>query len=63
MNTDTITYVYLGKQYNRAELEAVVTAEAATLDPEQWLNGTFEFNEWLSDSIVTGTVTRLAEDL
>jgi hypothetical protein len=55
-------FVMNGQTFTRDQLREKVEAEAKDLDPGQWLFGKFEFDEWLSDSIVTGTVTRQDED-
>jgi phosphodiesterase/alkaline phosphatase D-like protein len=60
MSTSPETTYQMGdRTYTRDELRAKVEAEAAGLDPEQWMFGKFEFDEWLSDSIVVGTVTKV----
>lgn len=56
-------YEYNGGLYTRAGLEQAVNQAVAVLDPEQWHSGTFEFEEWLSDAVITGTVTRIKTDL
>jgi hypothetical protein len=57
-------YTYNGKPYySREALRADITAEVATLDPEQWQDDPFDFDAWLSDSIATGSVTQEQEDL
>jgi hypothetical protein len=58
MNNDT-TYRYGNREYSREELRNAVEAEAAGLPPEQWLFGKFEFDEWLSDCLITGHVERV----
>lgn len=52
-------YEYDGGKFTRAELKARVEGEIADLDEGQWFGGDFQFNEWLSDSIVTGSVKRV----
>lgn len=47
-----------GKTYTRDQLRTKMEDEAAGLDPEQWLFGEFEFDEWLSDSLASGHVKR-----
>lgn len=55
---------YGDRQSSRSELRNAVEAEAVHLPPEQWLFGRFEFDEWLSDCLVTGHVKRVDyEDL
>lgn len=53
---------YMGRLLTREQLRAEVEAEAAGLPAEQWMFGRFEFNEWLSDSIITGHITRVDND-
>ena len=58
---DTTTYRYIWtREWTRDELRA--DAEAAGLDPEQWIGGEFVFDDWLSDSILTGHVERVDDD-
>lgn len=52
----------MGRLLTREQLRAEVEAEAAGLPAEQWMFGRFEFNEWLSDSIITGHITRVDND-
>ena len=42
--------------------DAHAEAEAAGLDPEQWTGGEFNFDDWLTDSILTGRVERVDGD-
>jgi hypothetical protein len=37
-------------------LRSEVEAEAASLDPGQWIDGEFVFDAWLSDSLLVGAV-------
>ena len=37
-------------------------AEAAGLDPEQWVGGEFVFGDWLSDRLMTGHIERVDTD-
>lgn len=53
---------YMDRIVTREELRAEVEAEAAALDPAQWFDGEFRFDEWLSDSIITGIITRVDDD-
>ena len=50
---------YDNREYSREELRNSVEAEAAGPPPRQWLFGKFEFDEWLSDCVLTGHVKRL----
>lgn len=59
MNDVRYSYEPGGRVYSREELRAEVESEAATLDSTQWVNGEFEFAEWLSDSIVAGSVKKI----
>jgi hypothetical protein len=49
-------YLYSGRVFTFDELHDEVEAEAASLDPEQWIDGEFVFDAWLSDSLLVGTV-------
>lgn len=58
-----LRYLYDEGTFTREELKEQVEREAAALDPEQWMFGKFEFDEWLSDSIATGSVVKDGGDL
>ncbi|MCF6391038.1 hypothetical protein L2K20_29110 [Mycobacterium sp. MBM] len=53
---------YMNRVLSREQLRIEVEAEVAGLDPEQWFDGEFRFDEWLSDSIITRHVTRVDDD-
>jgi len=55
-------YLYAGRVVTYDELRAEVEAEAAGLPPEQWLDGEFVFEPWLSDSLVSGHVKRVDQE-
>jgi hypothetical protein len=55
-------YLYSGRVVTFDELRDEVEAEAADLDPEQWIDGEFTFDDWLVDSLVVGTVERVHEE-
>ncbi len=55
-------FVYAGREVSYDELPADTEAEAAGLDPVQWLGGEFDFDWWLSDSPLTGHVERVDDD-
>ena len=55
-------YLYSGRAVTYDELRAEVEIEAAGLDPEQWLEGEFVFDAWLSDSLNVGTVERVDDE-
>jgi hypothetical protein len=40
---DTTIYRYMNREWTRDELRADAEAEAAGLDPEQWIGGEFIF--------------------
>jgi hypothetical protein len=61
MNSQT-TYLYLERDLTREQLQQEVEADAAGQDPEQWLDGEFDFDDWLADSLVTGRVTKVHAD-
>ena len=56
-------YFYDEGTFTREELKQQVESEVADLDASQWFLGKFEFDEWLSDSIITGDVVKVGEDL
>jgi hypothetical protein len=59
---DTDIYGYMGKEYARDELCEHVEAQAAGLDPDQWIGGEFNFDDWLIDSILVGTIEKVDRD-
>ena len=57
------TYRMSGKVYTWDELREVTKGEAADLSPETWRDGTFDFNDYLIESIQVGTIEEIdAED-
>lgn len=56
-------FLYDGKVVTRDELYAIVEPEAAQEPEGTWQGGEFDFNEWLIESLNTGTVTRVESDL
>jgi hypothetical protein len=59
---DTTIYRYFNREWTRDELRADSEAAAAGLDPEQWIGGEFNFDEWLSGSILTGHIEKVDTD-
>lgn len=55
----TAKFRYSNREYSREELRNVVEAEAAGLPAEQWIGGELNFNDWLSDCLLTGHVERI----
>jgi hypothetical protein len=55
-------YIYFGREVSYDELRADVEAEAAGLDPDQWIGGEFDFDDWLSDSLRVGTIKRVHDE-
>ncbi len=56
-------FIYEGREVSYDELRADAEGEAAGLDPEQWLGGEFDFDWWLSDSLLTGHVERVDDEI
>jgi hypothetical protein len=58
---DTTIYRYLHMEWTRDELRADAEAEIepARLYPDQWVGAKFIFDDWLSDSLLTGYVERV----
>lgn len=50
-----------GIEYTYDELIAALDAEAATLDPEQWVGG-WDAHEYLIDALLVGTIERVYPD-
>jgi len=55
-------YLYAGQEVRYDEPRSEVEAEAAGLDPEQWIGGEFVFDGWLVDSLLVGTIERLDDE-
>ena len=53
------TYRMCGKTYTWDELREVSKAEAADLPPKTWRDGTFDFNVYLIESILIGTIEEI----
>jgi hypothetical protein len=56
-------YRYMSEEYTRDELREKILPQVAKLDSEQWFGGEFDFDAWLSDSIATGTIRKVGDDL
>ena len=50
------TYRMCGKTYTYDELREVSKAEAADLPQETWRDGKFDFNDYLIESVLVGTI-------
>jgi hypothetical protein len=61
INDDTI-YRMGDRVYTRDKLREEVEVEAAGLDPDQWIGGEFNFDDWLIDSILVGTIETVDND-
>jgi hypothetical protein len=54
---DDGTLYRIGDQtYSYDELRAVTEAEVSDLPPETWRDGTFDFDGYLTESLMTGTI-------
>ena len=58
----TTKYLAAGQTYTRDELKAQTEQEVADLPPETWRDGVFNFDDYLTGSLHSGTIT-VAEDL
>ena len=56
------TYRMDGKAYTWDELREVSRAEAADLPPETWRDGTFDFNDYLIESVLVGTIEEIDDE-
>ena len=56
------TYRMYGKAYTWDELREVSRAEAADLPPETWRDGKFDFNDYLIESVLVGTIEEVDTD-
>lgn len=61
MNSQT-TYLYLDREMTLEELREQAEADSAQMDSGQWIDGEFDFDDWLADSLVTGKITKLHTD-
>lgn len=61
MDDDGTIYLMTGIEYTYDELIAALDAEAATLDPEQWVGG-WDAHEYLIDALLVGTIERVYPD-
>jgi len=57
--TSQTTYVYLDRELTLDELRQEVEAHVDELDSSQWIDGEFDFDDWLANSLVAGNVTKL----
>jgi hypothetical protein len=58
MNSQT-TYLYLDRDLTLDELRHEVEAHVDELDSSQWIDGEFDFDDWLANSLVAGNVTKV----
>ncbi|PND57697.1 hypothetical protein CRM90_12020 [Mycobacterium sp. ENV421] len=58
---DEVAYRMCGTEYTYDELIEALDAEAATLDPEQWVGG-WDAHEYLIEALLVGTIERVHPD-
>ncbi len=58
----TTKYLYSERVVTFDELRDEVETEAAGLPPEQWLGGEFNFDDWLCDSLLIGTIEQVEDE-
>ena len=56
------THRRCGKTYTWDELREVSKAEAADLPPGTWRDGKFDFNDYLIESVLVGTIEEVDTD-
>lgn len=61
MDADAI-YVMDNRQYTFEELCDALEAEAATLPPETWRDGYFDFDDYLTEAMQVGIIETVDED-
>lgn len=61
MAEDDTIYLMSGVEYSYDELIAALDAEAASLDPDQWVGG-WDAHEYLIDALLVGTIERVHPD-
>jgi hypothetical protein len=52
------TYLYNDRELTLDQLRAEVEAHVDELDSSQWIDGEFDFDDWLANSLVTGGVAK-----
>ncbi len=61
MEDDDAIYLMSGIEFSYDELIEALDAEAATLDPNQWVGG-WDAHEYLIDALLVGTIERVHSD-
>jgi hypothetical protein len=62
MGEDTTKYLAAGHVYTRDELKTATESQAADLPPETWRDGVFNFDDYLIESLQTGTITMIDDE-
>ncbi|MDF2825165.1 MAG: hypothetical protein K0R68_2573 [Mycobacterium sp.] len=57
--TSQTTYVYQDRDLTLDELRQEVEAHVGEMDSSLWIDGEFDFDDWLANSLVAGNVTKL----
>jgi len=55
-------YRLSGVEFTYDELRSAAECEAAEISLTRWLQGEFNFNEWLTDSLLVGTIEIVTRD-
>ena len=53
------SYLYDDRVISYDELRTEVEAEAAQVPDEHWIGGEFDFDDWLIESLMVGTIERV----
>ena len=56
MTDDGSLYRIDGRVYTYGELRDAIMAEVADLPPETWRDGKFDFDDYLIESVLVGTI-------
>jgi hypothetical protein len=56
------TYLYNNRELTLEQLREEVEAHVDELDSSQWIDGEFDFDDWLANSLVTGGVAKSHSD-
>jgi hypothetical protein len=56
------TYLYNDRELTLDELREEVEAHVDEMDSSQWIDGEFDFDDWLANSLVTGSVAKSHSD-
>ena len=62
MTDDGSLYRIDGRVYTYGELRDAIMAEVADLPPETWRDGKFDFDDYLIESVLVGTIEEVDDE-